>query len=154
QLRQCWPRDLTSRASLAYAGAGEVAEGEAMDEAEWLACTNPKTMLDFLQGKASDRKLRLFACACCRRFWNLFTDKRAWKAIEFAERYADGLATTKQLHDSAWEGLTKENVSSFGRRGKQPASLQNTGSGWRQNQGLLRRKKPMQSGRPHFNKRG
>src|SRR5215470_16408408 len=73
-----------------------------MTETEWLACTDPLPMLYFLRGRASDRKLRLFACACCRRFWNLFTDKRAWKAIEFAERYADGLATTKQLHDSAW----------------------------------------------------
>jgi hypothetical protein len=38
-----------------------------MTEAEWLACTDPYAMLQFLQNKATQRQLRLFAVAALRR---------------------------------------------------------------------------------------
>jgi hypothetical protein len=60
--------------------------------------TNPYLVLDSLRGKASRRKLRLFACGCCReRLWSLLTDKRSREAIEVAERYADGAADWPEL---------------------------------------------------------
>jgi hypothetical protein len=66
-----------------------------MTEAEWLTCTDPYKMLEFLQGKASDRKLRLFAVACCRRIGPLVEtdDETKRRAVEDVEQVADGLAS-------------------------------------------------------------
>lgn len=88
-----------------------------MNEGEWQACSDPIPMLDFLQGKVGDRKLRLFACASCRRAWGLLRDVRSKQAIEVAERYADGLAGEKELslimdialaaHQALWDELRR-----------------------------------------------
>ena len=67
-----------------------------MTEAEWLACQDPQRMLTFVVGKASDRKLRLFACACCRGVWGLL-HSRAKAAVRMAERFAEGNADEMDL---------------------------------------------------------
>ena len=68
-----------------------------MTEAEWLRCTNPEPMLAFLAGKVSDRKARLFGCACCRRIWSLIGDERLRVAVQVAERFANEQAKTREL---------------------------------------------------------
>ena len=60
-----------------------------MTEAEWLACTDIYNMLEYLRGSTSDRKLRLFAVACCQRPYYQVADERQGKAVQLAERMAD-----------------------------------------------------------------
>src|SRR5262245_65405827 len=88
----------------------EVAEGKEMTEAEWLADTDPQKMLTFLRGKASERKLRLFAVACCRRIGRLLQSKALQMAVEVSEQRADGrvpggqLAKVAQAIEHVWPG--------------------------------------------------
>jgi hypothetical protein len=67
-----------------------------MTEVEWRECNNPKPMLDILVGRTSERKLRLFACACCRRIWHIVEDAAARELLEVTEAFADDL-----LHEAA-----------------------------------------------------
>jgi hypothetical protein len=85
-----------------------------MTEAEWLAGHDPDTLLNFLGGGASNRRLRLFACACCRRIWGLLTSPRYRGAVETSERYADRLAGPQELkaaRAAAWERLAEQEGS-------------------------------------------
>jgi hypothetical protein len=69
-----------------------------MTEAEWLNGEYVFPLADYLcrtkrlnRTKAGRRKFRLFACACCRRNWNLFEPDALCAAVVIAaERFADG----------------------------------------------------------------
>jgi hypothetical protein len=69
-----------------------------MTEAEWLACTDPQPMLEFLRDKASDRKLRLLALECWRRIDRHGADEE-WhrEALRVYEWMAEGEGTNEDL---------------------------------------------------------
>jgi hypothetical protein len=72
-----------------------------MTEQEWLAATDPTPMLRLLEGKVSDRKLRLFACACAR---DVEDCTRRWGNVsvtELVERYADGQAAPNEVETAS-----------------------------------------------------
>jgi len=70
-----------------------------MTETEWLECSEPQQMLAWLRssGKGTERKLRLFAVACCIRVEHLIPDALGHQAITVAARYADKLDSERDL---------------------------------------------------------
>ena len=63
-----------------------------MTEAEWFACGNPEQMLDLLKKKASDRKLRMFAVACCYICRRGESNERLEGDYEAVVQFVDGTA--------------------------------------------------------------
>lgn len=129
-----------------------------MDESDWLSGTDAAAMLRLvwenpdhvnINCNRSERKLRLFACACCRLAWDRLTDdapcgrcrgqgtkwlrspgtvrrrgeaacpdcggtgrtNRSRRAVEVAERFADGEATEQETID-AWRPVSSWEIAS------------------------------------------
>jgi hypothetical protein len=62
-----------------------------MRERDWLLGDDPQPLLDFVRQRATERQLRLFGCACCRRVWHLMTSRRSLEAVVAVERYVERL---------------------------------------------------------------
>jgi hypothetical protein len=62
-----------------------------MTEDQWNSCIKPEVMLGWLceQGRFSDRKFRLFACACCRRLWDCLGDPCHRNLVTAIENHPD-----------------------------------------------------------------
>jgi len=71
----------------------------SMTENEWVTCPDPERLLDHLQGAVSDRKLRLFAAACARRAWRLFTEWELSDHVLLSEQFADGEVSPQTLEE-------------------------------------------------------
>lgn len=67
-----------------------------MTEAEWLACDEPENMRQHVCNSTSERKRLLYMTAWCRCSWASW-DSASKRAIETAERYADGLASSEEF---------------------------------------------------------
>ena len=50
-----------------------------------------------LHASIDNRRQRLLACGYCRLIWDLLTDERSRRAVEVAERFADGQASREEL---------------------------------------------------------
>src|SRR5260370_33920283 len=68
-----------------------------MTDAKWRNCIDPRKMLDYLDGRGSVRKARLFACAVCRRIWYHIPKRRCRDLVELAELYADSKISWDEL---------------------------------------------------------
>lgn len=86
-----------------------------VDEPTWLTSVDIKRLLVYVIGatfprvqaieafpacKTSDRKLRLFACACYRRISHVLPDALARECVDVAERFAEGRATDEERHEA------------------------------------------------------
>lgn len=76
-----------------------------MTEQDWLTYPGFYAMFEYVRPSMSDRKLRLFGCACCRRIFHLMTDERSRRAVDVSERFADGGAEQTELRE-AWDAAS------------------------------------------------
>jgi hypothetical protein len=75
-----------------------VREDRPMTEAEWLAFPHLYDRIRSLGMQAgTERRLRLFACVCCRRVWHLLQVDAAKRVVEYSEAYADGKVSAAEL---------------------------------------------------------
>jgi hypothetical protein len=100
------------------------ASGETtVTKAEWSKYTKPSAMLEAIHGKLSDRKLRLFSCACLRRVCEKLPVGSFRQTIEETERAAEETAGESheagpwwlRLHtDPVWASLLIGEVDVYG----------------------------------------
>jgi hypothetical protein len=99
-----------------------------MTEQEWLASTDVERMLSWLvvsdwadtshewDRRASDRKLRLFACAVERGWWAGGMDNRTLASLQVAEAWADGALNggDREVRRFVGEGPWMHSDAAFG----------------------------------------
>jgi hypothetical protein len=67
-----------------------------MTAEEWLTCSDLRLMLEQHHVTSNARKLRLFVVACCKGMEHLLYPE-SLAVLAIAERFADGLATAREL---------------------------------------------------------
>jgi hypothetical protein len=100
-------------------------------EQEWLECTDPRAMLEFLRCKGSKRKLRLFPPGYVRATYREAPHDMPdgiRQVLELVERYADDLASPVDLLSlrGSFLGQCRSNAHEFARMSWEHASSQET----------------------------
>jgi hypothetical protein len=98
-----------------------------MRETAWLKGDKLRLMLEYLRANGSRRKLRLFACACCRALDALMARPASRRAVETAERFADGRASREKL-SAAQKAATIEVDAARARHETKPFVLASSAS--------------------------
>src|SRR5690348_13013994 len=62
---------------------------DEMTEERWLETNTARELIDYVAERVSDRKLRLFACAACRRILSVMQYEASRKTVELCEGFAD-----------------------------------------------------------------
>jgi hypothetical protein len=88
-----------------------------MMESDWRNAKDPTPMLSFLRdsGRASERKLKLFACGCGRRYcyyWDdipekPLIDRHCREFIDAAERATDDVSASAEV-EAAWRAIVPQ----------------------------------------------
>src|SRR5262245_37691091 len=60
-----------------------------MTNAEWQACADSMLLLEWLHGRTTARKLRLFIAGCCRQVWGTAPDDPTLLGLAVAEHLAE-----------------------------------------------------------------
>jgi len=68
-----------------------------MTEREWLENGRIGPLIFYVENKGSERKLRLFAHACCRRIEHLLIDHRSLAALAALENFIEGKCAKEEL---------------------------------------------------------
>jgi hypothetical protein len=68
-----------------------------MTEEKWLSACDLEALIKYLEDKTSERKLRLYSCACARLVQRLFPNERCETAVQVAERFADRMVGASEL---------------------------------------------------------
>ncbi|WP_020476417.1 hypothetical protein [Zavarzinella formosa] len=98
-----------------------------MTEAEWLSNNDVIKLLAHLNRPPDDRKLRLYAIACCRDVWDHLTEPASRDGIEWAERFADGLDS----RDAEYTRLEKASMEVFAKYYREWSATPPDEVGWR-----------------------
>ncbi|HJT77061.1 MAG TPA: hypothetical protein VJ739_07635 [Gemmataceae bacterium] len=104
-----------------------------MTEVEWNDCKKIGMMYRWLRHRASDRKLRLFGCACCRRLWQLIPAPESRECVEVSERFADGLTgldALRETRDRAKAVIEPARISYYRARYGSPREAQAAKAAW------------------------